>query len=74
MNEQGSVGHMENSEKEHLKVLINKAWEDFNELAKAEEEANYEDEMISMDKVRAQGYVDGLRMAYQQIYKEEFKA
>ena len=65
---------MENSEKEHLKVLINKAWEDFNELAKAEEEANYEDEMISMDKVRAQGYVDGLRMAYQQIYKEEFKA
>ena len=74
MNEQSSAGHMENSEKEHLKVLINKAWEDFNELAKAEEEANYEDEMISMDKVRAQGYVDGLCMAYQQIYKEEFKA
>ena len=60
------------SEKEHLKLLIQKAWEDFNDLAKAEEEAGFEDEMITMDKTRAQGYAQGLSAAFQHIFKEEF--
>lgn len=71
MKEQKPKVEIAVSEKEHLKLLIQKAWEDFNDLAKAEEEAGFEDEMITMDKTRAQGYAEGLSAALQHIFKEE---
>lgn len=74
MKEQKPNGEITVSDKEYLKLLIQKAWEDFNDLAKAEEEAGFEDEMITMDKTRAQGYAEGLSAAFQNIFKEEFNA
>jgi hypothetical protein len=74
MKEQKLNGEITVSEKEYLKLLIQKAWEDFNDLAKAEEEAGFEDEMITMDKARAQGYADGLSVAFQHVFKEQFNA
>ena len=49
MKEQEPNGEITVSDKEYFKLLIQKAWEDFNDLAKAEEEAGFEDEMITMD-------------------------
>ena len=74
MKERKLNGEITVSEKEYLKLLIQKAWEDFNDLAKAEEEAGFEDEMITMDKARAQGYADGLSVAFQHIFKEQFNS
>jgi len=74
MKEQKPSGEVTVSEKEYLKLLIQKAWEDFNDLAKAEEEAGFEDEMITMDKTRAQGYAEGLSTAFRYVFKEEFNA
>jgi hypothetical protein len=74
MKEQKPSGEVTVSEKEYLKQLIEKAWEDLNDLAKAEEEAGFEDEMITMDKTRAQGYAEGLSTAFRYVFKEEFNA
>jgi len=57
---------------EMLKQMIDKAWLEFSEIAKEEEEDDYSDAMLSMDRTRAEGYAEGLSSAYAIIYDEEY--
>ncbi len=57
---------------EMLKQLIDKAWIEFSEIAKEEEEDDYSDAMVSMDRTRAEGYAEGLSHAYSIIFNEEY--
>lgn len=72
MKVQGPTGEIEVSTQEYMKAVVRSAWQEFEEIAKAEEEAGYQDEMITMDKTRSEGYAQGLQMAYYLFYKEEF--
>lgn len=57
---------------EMLKNMIQKAWAEFNDIAREEEEDDYSDAMLSMDRTRAEGYAEGLSSAYSIIYNEEY--
>jgi hypothetical protein len=57
---------------EMLKQMIYKAWLEFSEIAKEEEEDDYSDAMLSMDRTRAEGYAEGLSSAYSIIFNEEY--
>jgi hypothetical protein len=74
MKVEGPTGEIEFSTQEYLKAVVQSAWKEFEEFSKAEEEAGYQDEMITMHKTRAEGYAQGLQTAYQLFYKEEFNA
>ena len=56
MKVQGPTGEIEVSTQEYMKAVVRSAWQEFEEIAKAEEEAGYQDEMITMDKTRSEGY------------------
>jgi hypothetical protein len=51
---------------------INAAWLEFSEIAQEEEEGDYSDAMLSMDRTRAEGYAEGLQMAYYIFYGEKY--
>jgi hypothetical protein len=51
-----------------LEQMIDKAWQDFSEIAQAEEEDDYSDAMVSMERTEANGYAEGLSDAYQLIF------
>ena len=72
MKAQEQAGEIEASAQERMKAVIRIARQEFEELANAEEEAGYQDDMITIDKTRAEGYAQGLQTAYQLFYKEEF--
>ena len=55
-----------------LEQMIDKATLDFLEIAKAEEDDDYSDAMVSMERTEAQGYVDGLSVAYHVIFDKEY--
>jgi hypothetical protein len=55
-----------------LEEMIDKATLDFLEIAKAEEEDDYSDAMVSMERTEAQGFVDGLSVAYHVIFDKEY--
>jgi hypothetical protein len=57
---------------EMLEQMIDKATLDFLEIAKAEEDDDYSDAMVSMERTEAQGYVDGLSVAYHVIFDKEY--
>jgi len=57
---------------EMLEQMIDNAWIDFNEIAKAEEEDDYSDAMVSMERTEAQGYAEGLSMAYNLVYNKVY--
>jgi hypothetical protein len=61
---------MENREK--LESLIDSAWENFGELAADEEEGDYSDAMLSMERTEAYGYAEGLGVAYHLIFGEAY--
>jgi hypothetical protein len=61
---------MENKEK--LESLIDSAWQEFAEIAKEEEEDDYSDAMLSMDRTRAEGFAEGLATAYHLVYDKEY--
>ena len=58
--------------REMLEQMIDKATTDFLEIAKAEEEDDYSDAMVSMERTEAQGFMDGLSAAYYIIYDVEY--
>lgn len=58
--------------KEKLKADIDAAWKQYDEIAAEEEEDGYSDAMVSMDRTRAEGYAEGLQVAYELIYEEEY--
>jgi hypothetical protein len=47
-----------------LETLIDKAWEDFSQIAEQEEDEGYSDVMLSSDRAEANGFVVGLESAY----------
>jgi len=57
---------------EMLKQMIDKAWTEFNEIAKEEEEDDFGDAMLSMDRTRAEGYAEGLSSAYSLIFNADY--
>ena len=57
---------------EMLEQMIDKATTDFIEIAKEEEEGDYGDAMISMERSQAEGFADGLSAAYYIIYDKEY--
>ena len=57
---------------EMLEDMIASAWEEFSEIAKAEEEDDYSDAMLSMERTEAQGYAEGLEAAYLIIYNKAY--
>jgi predicted transcriptional regulator len=57
---------------EALEQMITNAWSDFNEIALAEIEDDYGDAMQSMERTEAQGYAEGLGMAYAIVYGKAY--
>jgi hypothetical protein len=58
--------------KKIFQLQIDSAWREFNEIAQEEEEGDYSDAMLSMDRTRAEGYAEGLGMAYYIFYGEKY--
>jgi hypothetical protein len=59
--------------KDKLKQDIHKAWDEFNAIAAEEEEDDYSDAMVSMDRTRAEGYAEGLQYAWEMMYDESYE-
>ena len=57
---------------EMLEQMIDKATTDFIEIANEEEEGDYSDAMLSMERTQAEGFVDGLSAAYYIVYDKEY--
>lgn len=57
-----------------LKQMINKAWEEYNEINAQEIEDGYSDAMLSMERTQAEGYALGLQSAYLVIYDEHYES
>jgi hypothetical protein len=57
---------------EMLEQMIDKATLDFLEIAKEEEEDGYSDAMMSMERTEANGFVEGLSVAYHIIFDKEY--
>ena len=57
---------------EMLEHMIDKANIDFMEIAKEEEDGDYGDAMLSMERTQAEGFAEGLSAAYYIIYDKEY--
>lgn len=57
---------------EMLEEMIDNAWNDFAQIAKEEEEDDYSDAMVSMDRTRAEGFAEGLATAYHLVYDKQY--
>ena len=57
---------------EMLEEMIDAAWNDFAQIAKEEEEDDYSDAMLSMDRTRAEGFAEGLATAYHLVYDKQY--
>jgi hypothetical protein len=55
-----------------LEQMIDKATLDFLEIAKEEEDDDYSDAMKSMERTEANGFVEGLSVAYHIIFDKEY--
>ena len=55
-----------------LEQMIDKATLDFLEIAKAEEDDDFSDAMVSMERTEANGFVEGLSVAYHIIFDKEY--
>jgi len=55
-----------------LEEMIDSAWQEFAKVAKEEEDGDYSDAMLSMDRTRAEGYAEGLASAYHLVYDKEY--
>jgi hypothetical protein len=55
-----------------LEQMIDKATLDFLEIAKAEEDDDYSDAMVSMERTEAYGFAEGLSVAYHVIFDKEY--
>ena len=57
---------------EMLEQVIDSAWNDFAEIAKEEEDDDYSDAMLSMERTHAEGFAEGLATAYHLVYDKEY--
>jgi hypothetical protein len=55
-----------------LEEMIDSAWQEFAEITKEEEDGDYSDAMLSMDRTRAEGFADGLAAAYHLVYDKDY--
>ena len=55
-----------------LKNLMYIAEQEFNDISKEEEEGDYSDAMLSMDRTRAEGVLDTLSSLYKLTYDLSF--
>ena len=55
-----------------LESLIDSAWENFAEISADEEAGDFSDAMLSMERTEAQGYAEGLSVAYEIIFGEAY--
>jgi hypothetical protein len=58
--------------KEKLQNMIDKAWDEYVEIHKAEIESGYDDAMDGFDRKEAEGYAMGLEAAYHLLYNESY--
>lgn len=58
--------------KEMLKQMIDKAWEEYVDLHKAEIDSGYDDAMDGFERKEAEGFALGLEAAYQIVYDEYY--
>ena len=57
---------------EMLEQMIDKATLDFSEIAKEEEDGDYGDAMLSMERTEANGFLEGLSVAYHIIFDKDY--
>ena len=57
---------------EMLEQMIDKATFDFLGIVQEEEEGDYSDAMLSMERTEANGFVEGLSVAYHTIFGKEY--
>jgi hypothetical protein len=57
---------------EMLKQMIDKAWEQYVILHKAEIDSGYDDAMDGFERKEAEGFALGLEAAYQIVYDEYY--
>jgi hypothetical protein len=58
--------------KEMLRSAIDKAWNEYVDIHKAEIESGYDDSMDGFERKEAEGYALGLEAAYVLIYDEHY--
>ena len=58
--------------KEMLKQMIDKAWNEYVDLHKAEIDSGYDDAMDGFERKEAEGFALGLEAAYQIVYDEVY--
>jgi hypothetical protein len=57
---------------EMLEQMIDSATIEFLEIAKEEEEGDYSDAMLSMERTEASGLLEGLNAAYEIIFNKTY--
>lgn len=55
-----------------LEQLIDEAWQDYNTIAQEEEDDDYGDAMVSMERTRAEGFAEGLQLAYKIAFDKDY--
>ena len=56
-----------------MRESIRLALQEFSEIAQEEQDGDYSDAMLSMDRTRAEGFADGLLSAYYQVFGESYE-
>jgi len=57
---------------EMLRSAIDKAWQEYVEIHKAEIESGYDDAMDGFERKEAEGYAMGLEAAYMLIFNDHY--
>ena len=55
-----------------MRESIRLALQEFSEIAKEEEDGDYTDAMLSMDRTRAEGFAEGLQLAYRIFFDTDY--
>ncbi len=58
---------------EMLRDMIDDAWKEYTDIAKEEEDDDYSDAMVSIERSYAEGYAEALSVAYFLIYDEQYE-
>lgn len=57
---------------EMLRSAIDKAWQEYVEIHKAEIESGYDDAMDGFERKEAEGYAMGLEAAYMLVFNDHY--
>jgi hypothetical protein len=59
---------------EMLEEMIDKAWNDYVDIHKAEIDSGYDDAMDGFERKEAEGFALGLEAAYSVVYNKEYQS